>query len=84
MALGKPVIATRGGGTDEVVFDNKNGFLVDSGNTEQVRGKIELLIGDRSLINRLGKEGRKMVEERFDLEIMTKKYVEVYKKLVSL
>jgi glycosyltransferase involved in cell wall biosynthesis len=84
MALGKPVIATRGGGTDEVVFDNKNGFLVDSGSIEQVKEKIGLLIEDRSLINRLGKEGRRMVEERFDLEIMTKKYVEVYKKLVSL
>jgi glycosyltransferase involved in cell wall biosynthesis len=84
MALGKPVIATRGGGTDEVVFDNQNGFLVDPGNPDQVREKIELLIENPSLLARLGKEGRKMVEERFDLEIMTKKYIEVYKKLLSL
>jgi glycosyltransferase involved in cell wall biosynthesis len=83
MALGKPVIASRGGGTDEVVFDNLNGFLIEPGNEDQLTEKIELLIGNRVLINKLGNEGRKMIKERFDLEIMTKNYVEVYKKVLS-
>ena len=30
MGLGKPVIATRGGGTNEVVIDNQNGYLIDA------------------------------------------------------
>ena len=84
MALGKPVIATRGGGTDEVVFDNQNGFLIDPENSDQLIEKIYLLIGNQLLIDKLGKEGKKMIKERFDLEIMTKNYVAVYKKLYSL
>jgi glycosyltransferase involved in cell wall biosynthesis len=81
MALGKPVIATRGGGTNEVVFDNQNGFLIDPGNQDQLMEKIELLIGSRLLMIKLGSEGKKLIKERFDLEIMKRKYIEVYKNL---
>ena len=84
MALGKPVIATRGGGTDEVITDTLNGFLIDPGNAGQLIKKIELLTGNPQLINRLGEEGKKMIKQRFDLEIMTKNYIKVYKKMLSL
>lgn len=84
MALGKPVIATRGGGTNEVVIDNQNGYLIDSGNAGQLVEKITLLMKNRKKITKLGSEGRNMVEKYFDLRIMTKHYVTLYKKVVSL
>jgi glycosyltransferase involved in cell wall biosynthesis len=83
MALGKPVIATQGGGTDEVVFDNKNGFLIEPGNQNMLTNKIELLIENPLLISKFGNEGKKMIKERFDLQIMTKNYAELYHKLLS-
>jgi len=82
MALGKPVIATRGGGTDEIITDNHNGFLIDPGNAVELTEKIDLLIGSQLLCSRLGTEGKKMIKERFDLKIMTRKYIEVYKKMI--
>lgn len=84
MALGKPVIATRGGGTNEIVLDNLNGFLIDPENEGQLMEKILLLMNDRSLGLRLGKEGEKLIREKFDLKIMTQKYVELYKNLINL
>jgi glycosyltransferase involved in cell wall biosynthesis len=84
MALGKPVIATRGGGTDEVVIDTQNGFLIDPGNADQLTEKIKLLVDNPLIINKLGEEGKKMIKERFDLEIMTKNYIKVYNKLLCL
>lgn len=84
MALGKPVVATRGGGTDEVVFDNRNGFLIDPENSDQLTEKICQLIGNQRLMDELGKEGKKIVKEQFDLEVMTKNYVTTYKKIYSL
>ena len=36
MALEKPVIATAGGGTNEIVIDNKTGFLIKQSNPEEL------------------------------------------------
>jgi glycosyltransferase involved in cell wall biosynthesis len=82
MALGKPVIATRGGGTDEVVLDNQNGFLIDPGNAGQLTEKIIFSMENKQAISKLGNEGREMIKRRFDLTIMTKNYFELYKSLV--
>jgi glycosyltransferase involved in cell wall biosynthesis len=84
MALGKPVIATSGGGTNEVVLDNQNGYLIDAGDTEQLTEKIAFLMKNREKITKLGDKGRNMVKEYFDIKIMTRHYVTLYKKLVSL
>lgn len=40
MALSKPVIATRGGGTDEVVTYDENGYLIDYGDSEALIDRI--------------------------------------------
>ena len=77
MALRKPVIATRGGGTNEVVFDNYNGFLIDAGNSDQLSEKIiELIKNDNR--KELGEKGYQMVHDKFDLKIMTNEYIKFY------
>ncbi len=83
MALGKPVIATRGGGTNEVVIDNQNGYLIDSHNEDQLIEKIEILMKDKNRLNDLGKKGNQMALEKFDLKIMTNHYITIYQKLLK-
>jgi glycosyltransferase involved in cell wall biosynthesis len=83
MALGKPVIATRGGGTNEVVIDNQNGFLIDPGNAGQLTEKICALIENRRLIDEFGKRGKQMAMEKFNLEIMTNRYISLYNELIK-
>ena len=83
MALGKPVIATRGGGTNEVVIDNQNGYLIDADNKDQLIEKIETLMKDKNLMDDLGKRGNQMVHEKFDLKIMTNHYITIYQKLLK-
>lgn len=80
MALGKPVIATRGGGTNEVVINNHNGFLIDLKNEKQLTEKIKILMRDENLRIGLGKKGKEMVDEKFDLKVMTKNYISIYEK----
>ena len=82
MALGKPVIATRGGGTNELVFDSLNGILIDAGNKEQLIEKVEVLIKDKNK-GSLGKKGYQMVQEKFDIKTMTNHYTVVYQKLLK-
>lgn len=82
MALSKPVIATRGGGTDEAVFDNHNGFLIDPYNSDQLTDRVQKLINSKELVKRLGQAGREVVQSNFDLKIMTENYVSMYKELI--
>lgn len=83
MALGKPVIATRGGGTNEVVIDAENGFLVDAFSADQVAERLDLLRKNRELRQQFGKRGVEMVHEKFDIKIMTARYIATYNQLLK-
>jgi glycosyltransferase involved in cell wall biosynthesis len=84
MALGKPVIATRGGGTDEVVIDNQNGYLIPPNNSDQLVECILKLIANKQLALQMGANGLTMVHSKFDLQKMTKCYISVYKDLLKI
>lgn len=67
MALGKPVLATAGGGTGEIVFDGVTGFLVDSRNIDALQSKLESLLDNRDLAARMGARGKELIEKEFSL-----------------
>lgn len=48
-----PVIAYKISGIPEVIFDNKNGFLVNAGNWQELTNKIEILIKDKDLLGKI-------------------------------
>ena len=83
MALSKPVIATTGGGTNEVVFDNVNGYLIKANDFHALKEKIILLRNNPELRVRLGRQGRKLVEERFEISGMARQYVSMYETLLG-
>lgn len=82
MALAKPVIASNGGGTNEVVFDKENGYLIEPENETQLIEKIKLLKHDHALSVEMGKKGLQMIHEKFDLSIMTNNYLNIYQQLL--
>ncbi len=82
MALGKPVIATKGGGTVEVIMENKNGYLIDAENSSQLIEKIETLYNENNPL-RLGENEIQLVQKKFDLESMTQKYMDLYQNLIK-
>lgn len=78
MALSKPVIATRGGGTNEIVIDNQNGFLIDACNEEQLVEKIDALKINKDLMIEMGRKGNQLIHEKFDHERMKNHYIKIY------
>jgi glycosyltransferase involved in cell wall biosynthesis len=66
MASGLPVIATRTGGTPELVRDGVTGFLVDKEKPEQIAEKILLLSRDRGLLRQIGSAAREHAHAFFD------------------
>lgn len=83
MALGKPVIATRGGGTNEAVIENQNGYLLKANNSEELIQAIQKLLKNKTLREEFGKKSSKKAHESFDLTVMTKNYISMYQKLLS-
>ncbi|MFQ5901639.1 MAG: glycosyltransferase family 4 protein, partial [Thermodesulfobacteriota bacterium] len=68
MAMQLPVIATRITGIPEIVEDRVNGFLVEPESPELLAEKIESLIHNPSLREEMGRKGRAVIEERFNLD----------------
>ena len=73
----KPVVATNVGGNPEMMVDGKTGFLVDKGNPEQLIDKFSILLKDETLAKKMGDSGRKFVEDIFNWELITKKFIKI-------
>jgi len=63
MAAGVPVVATRVGGTPEIVADGVTGLLVPSEDPAALAGALDRLLGDRNLARALGEAGRRRLDE---------------------
>ena len=83
MALGKPVIATDGGGTKELIIDGETGFLVEQKNYIQLADKIEYLLDNKEAAAIMGSKGRERIKQEFSLEKMTNSYVTLYNSLLK-
>lgn len=81
MSSGKPVIASKVGGIPELVSNNKNGFLVRPGNVEQIVEALLLLLENKSLRNKMGEMGRKIVEEKYSWKKIGQQYLKEFEKL---
>jgi len=82
MASGTPVVVTDVGGCADVVEDGKTGFIVPSNNPEALAEEIMMLLADGELADRIGKAGRKHVEENFSVNKMARSYEKLYENLI--
>lgn len=82
MAVRKPVIATIGGGTNEIVQDKLSGFLISQANPAELAEKAELLLDDAQMRNQMGKYGYDRIKEKFSIEAMVSQYVVEYQKIL--
>lgn len=71
MSCGTPVIAFKKGSTNEIIKDNKNGYLIDDISIKALAKSLQHLIEDETpnRIKQMGMSARKQVEEKFSLEI---------------
>ncbi len=79
MALSKPVIATDGGGTRELVTESVTGFLVGVTDPRSIAERIDFLLDHPQKAEEMGKAGRKRLETDFNLEKMADNFIEAYR-----
>lgn len=83
MACGKPVIATNIGGFPEIIQNGFNGILIDPGSPNGLGQAITELIMDNSLCDKLGKNARTTIEERYSPKEVATKTLSIYKQLLA-
>lgn len=83
MAAGLPIISTDQGAIIESVFDGVNGFIVEKENPRQIAEKLKILIEDPELRIKMGRESRRIYEEKFTEEKMVENLKNVFEKVIE-
>jgi len=83
MASGLPCVATDVGGTNEIISDGENGFLVGSEKPDLAAKRIVGLLGDQIRARTMGAAARMTIEQRFSAENMVNRMVNHYDALLA-
>jgi len=78
MACGLPIVSTRVRGSEELVKDGENGYLIEPKNSEQLADKIQKLIEDDALRNNFSKKSLEIISN-YSWENVANYYIEVFK-----
>jgi glycosyltransferase involved in cell wall biosynthesis len=83
MSAGLPAVASQVGGIPEVVQDGTTGLLVPPRDPEALARAIGRLLDDPEARERMGRAGRRAVEERFALDRAIERTITLYRELVG-
>lgn len=78
---GLPVVSTNVGGIPEAVTDGENGFIISPGDIPALSQRLEALINDSSLRERMGRKGLEIARENFSTQSIGKQLEKLYKEL---
>lgn len=77
-----PCVSTTEGGIPGIIDDGKTGFLVPKHDAETLAEKIQTLLSDATLRQRMGEAGREKFEKEFTLEVFEKRMAEILRENV--
>lgn len=80
MALEKPVVATTGGGTNEIVEHMKTGILIPPRSPDVMAMKLIHLFDNPKEALKMGIDGKNRIKTQFSLADMTKSYYDLYQR----
>ena len=83
MASGLPVVATRVGGTPELVDEGTTAKLVPPADPESLARAIREYVLNPEMARHHGSAGRRLAEQRFGLDVMVKKYIDFYDRALA-
>ena len=83
-SMGKPIIASNIGGSNETIINEKTGFLFESNNAKSLSKQIlRVLNMDETSLKTIGIEARKNATQRFNVEKMCFSTYSEYKRLLN-
>lgn len=66
MSMGLPVISSKLAGVPEIVFNGETGYMCEPGDVDDFRDAVVRLWSDRDSYEAMGRNARKLMEEKFD------------------
>lgn len=83
-SMEKPILASDIGGSNETIIDEKTGFLFEFNNAKSLSKKIlKVLSMDEASLQSIGKEGRKNIIQKFNVEKMCFSTYSEYKRILN-
>jgi glycosyltransferase involved in cell wall biosynthesis len=83
MALKKAIVATGVGGVNEIIENGTSGFLVESGNADEIASACITFLNNTGIRKKMGAEARKRVEEEFSVEIQKERILRLYNEMMN-
>ena len=73
MRMGKPVVAYKCGGVEEMIIDNENGFLINMSDKENLQLKINELVINQNKRDDFKIKTRQIFQSKFNINVFIKK-----------
>lgn len=83
MLAGLPVVATRVGSVAEAVIDGETGLLIDKDDINGLAAALRKLRDNVELRRRLGQRGQEVAQGNFTVDVMVKRYEQLWHELIS-
>ncbi len=83
MAAGLPVISTDKGAITESIIDRVNGYIVEPKSPEIIAQKLQILISDKNLREKMGKESRNLYLKNFTGEKMVENLATAFNTIIE-
>jgi len=83
MATELAIVATKIGGTEEAIKNERNGILVEPDNVDQLANGIITLLNQPEVAHKFGREARRTIEENYSIDKVAQKHLKVYEEIVK-
>lgn len=81
-ACGIPVITTDVPGCRDAIINGKTGILVPPRKSKELSNAIKELLYDKKLLKKMGKAGRKLAINKFDVKKVVEKHLKIYENII--
>ncbi len=83
MACCLPVCAAKTGGIPEIIIDSQTGFLFPEKNIDVLTEKIQYLISNPGVREKIGKNARRHIEKYYDIDSLNDNLAKIYAGLID-
>jgi len=84
MAFNKPIIGSNVAGIPEIIIDGVTGYIVEPGNSFQLKNRIIKFIKDPIKVKKMGNAGKKRFKNKYNLNRVLVQYKQFYNSLVKI
>jgi glycosyltransferase involved in cell wall biosynthesis len=82
-AMGVPAVATNFEVTQEVIIEGETGLTFENGNSKELASKINLLLDDQALYQKISEQAFHEAKNRYDADKNIKKVMAIYQSLLN-